>query len=64
MEVFKVFLQKEKALYSTLNKFKVEEKLYIGFCWIPVIENRTIMREIEGLKEKDRNIEIPTLKVM
>lgn len=64
MEVFKIFLQKEKALYTTLNKFKVEEKLYIGFCWIPVLDNKNIMREIESLKEKDRNVEIPTLKVM
>ena len=39
LEVYKLFLQKEKVLYSNLNKFKVEDKLYIGFCWIPKLDN-------------------------
>jgi V-type H+-transporting ATPase subunit a len=59
-----MFLVKEKALYSTLNKFKTEGGLYIGFCWIPNIDNQTVMRQIEGLKEKNRNIDIPTFKVV
>lgn len=44
LEVYKMFLQKEKVLYSTLNKFKVEGGLYIGFCWIPTLDNSEIMR--------------------
>lgn len=44
LEVYKMFLQKEKVLYSTLNKFKVEGGLYIGFCWIPTLDNPEIMR--------------------
>jgi vacuolar-type H+-ATPase subunit I/STV1 len=35
VEVYKIFLQKEKQLYTTLNKLKKEDKLYLGFCWIP-----------------------------
>ena len=64
LEIYRIFLQKEKLLYSTLNKFKTEDKLYLGFCWIPKSDNETILRQIEGLKDKDRNIEIPTLKMV
>lgn len=39
LEVYRLFLHKEKTLYSTLNKFKREEKLYLGFCWIPKADN-------------------------
>ena len=59
LEVYKMFLIKEKTLYSTLNKFKIEGGLYIGFCWIPNLDKPAIIREIEGLKDKNRNIEIP-----
>lgn len=59
LEVYKMFLLKEKALYSTLNKFKTEGGLYIGFCWIPTLDNQEVMRHVEGLKDKNRNIEIP-----
>jgi V-type H+-transporting ATPase subunit a len=54
-------LQKEKALYSNLNKFKQEEKLYTGFCWIPTIDNEEVLMLINQLKSKDHNIETPTL---
>lgn len=64
LEVYRLFLEKEKLLYSTLNKFKKEDKLYLGFCWIPRQDNQEILRQVEGLKERDRNIEIPTLKVV
>ena len=39
LEIYKIFIVKEKAVYSTLNKFKVEGGLYIGFCWIPKLDN-------------------------
>lgn len=64
VEVYKIFLQKEKQLYSTLNKLKKEDKLYLGFCWIPKADRQKILSEIEGLKDKNRNIEIPTLKIV
>jgi V-type H+-transporting ATPase subunit a len=59
-----MFIIKEKTLYSNLNKFKVEGGLYIGFCWIPTLDNQATMRKIEGIKEKNRNIEIPQFKVV
>ena len=59
LEIYKMFIVREKALYTTLNKFKVEGGLYIGFCWIPNLDNECIMRKIEGIKDKNRNIEIP-----
>jgi vacuolar-type H+-ATPase subunit I/STV1 len=46
LEVYRTFLQKEKALYSTLNKFKGEEKLFVGFCWIPSLDNEEVLRRI------------------
>lgn len=61
LEVYRTFLQKEKALYSNLNKFKLEEKLYTGFCWIPTIDNEEVLMRINQLKSKDHNIETPTL---
>lgn len=47
LEVYRLFLQKEKLLYSTLNKFKKEEKLFVGFCWIPKLDNEKILRQVE-----------------
>lgn len=64
LEVYRVFLQKEKMVYTTLNKFKVEEKLYLGFCWIPRQDQADILRQVENMKELNRNIEIPTFKVV
>ena len=46
LEVYRTFLQKEKALYSNLNRFKGEDKLFIGFCWIPTLDNEEILRRI------------------
>ena len=57
-----MFIQKEKILYSTLNKFKKEDKLYLGFCWIPTLDKQKILSEIISIKEKNKNVEIPTLK--
>jgi V-type H+-transporting ATPase subunit a len=57
-------LQKEKLLYTTLNKFKVEEKLYVGFCWIPKQDQENILTSVGNLKNLYHNVEIPTLKVV
>lgn len=64
LEIYKMFIQKEKCLYITLNKLKREDKLYQGYCWIPKLDNKRILGEIEGLKEKNKNIEMPTMKVV
>jgi len=47
-----------------LNKLKKEDKLYLGFCWIPKSDVGKVMKEIEDIKERDKNVEIPTFKVI
>lgn len=59
-----MFLYKEKILYTSLNKLKKEDKLFLGFCWIPTLDRQKILSQIEGLKDKNRNVEIPTLKIV
>ena len=55
-------MQKEKALYTALNKLKKEDKLFLGFCWIPSQDVQKVLKDIEDLREKNNNIEIPTFK--
>jgi hypothetical protein len=44
-------LQKEKALYASLNKLKKQDKLFLGFCWIPSGDKERIMSEVENMKK-------------
>ena len=62
MEIYKLFLHKEKALYVSLNKLKKEDKLYLGICWIPTVEKERIMNDVENMKKNNENIEVPTFK--
>lgn len=55
-------MQKERILYSNLNKFKKEDKLYLGFCWIPTLDKVKILSDIVAMKDKNKNVDIPTLK--
>lgn len=64
IEIYKLFLQKEKALYTALNKLKKEDKLFLGFCWIPTNDVEKVMKDIANLKENNENIEIPTFKLI
>lgn len=64
LELYKMFLNKEKILFTTLNKLKQGEKLATGFCWIPKCEQGESFRKIEGIKERNRNIEVPTFKLV
>lgn len=43
LEIYRLFLLKEKALFSSLNKLKKEDKLYLGFCWIPTLDKDKIL---------------------
>ena len=47
-----------------MNKLKKEDKLYLGFCWIPKADVQKVLKEIEDIKEKDKNVEVPTFKVV
>jgi vacuolar-type H+-ATPase subunit I/STV1 len=61
VEVYKVFLHKEKVLFSTLNKLKKGDKLSLGYCWIPRCELEKTLTVIEDMKKNNRNIEVPTI---
>jgi vacuolar-type H+-ATPase subunit I/STV1 len=62
LEIYKLFLHKEKALYISLNKLKKEDKLYLGFCWIPTSDKEKILSDVENMKKNNENIEVPTFK--
>lgn len=53
-------MQKEKALYTSLNKLKKEDKLFLGFVWIPTADVQRVQKDIEDIKKNDENIELPT----
>ena len=63
-EVYKLFLNKEKSLYSTLNKLKKGDKLYTGYGWIPKSEMTNLLNAIDEMKNKDRNVEIPNFMLV
>jgi len=64
IEIYRLFLQKEKALYCSLNKLKKEDKLFLGFCWIPKADVGQVLKDIEEIKEKEKNVEVPTFKIV
>ena len=35
LAVYKLFLLRDRRIYVNLNKFKIEDGLFFGFCWIP-----------------------------
>lgn len=55
-------MQKEKSLYSSLNKLKKQDRLYVGFCWIAQNDNEEIIRKVTELKVQNHSDRIPTLK--
>jgi vacuolar-type H+-ATPase subunit I/STV1 len=62
LEIYRLFLLKEKALFTSLNKLKKEDKLYLGFCWIPTLDKDKIMQDVEQMKTTNENIEVPTFR--
>lgn len=47
-----------------MNKLKKEDKLFLGYCWIPRLDVPKVLKEIEDIKERDKNVEVPTFKVV
>lgn len=43
-----------------MNKLKKEDKLFLGFVWIPKADVQKVQKDIEDIKRKDENIELPT----
>ena len=64
MELYKLFLNKEKALYASLNKLKKEEKLFHGYCWIPRADKPKVDDELREIRDKNVNVEIPTFNMV
>lgn len=60
MELYKLFLNKEKALYTSLNKLKKEDKLYHGYCWIPRTDKVKVDEDMKEIRDKNVNVEVPT----
>mmetsp|Transcript_61585 Transcript_61585/g.84778 ORF Transcript_61585/g.84778 Transcript_61585/m.84778 type:complete len:116 (-) Transcript_61585:1804-2151(-) len=38
LAVYRLFLLRERSIYANLNKFRIEDGLFFGFCWIPTRE--------------------------
>ena len=48
MAIFKWYVKKEKAVYTTMNKLALESHIFYGFLWCPLPKHQ-IMREIYSL---------------
>jgi V-type H+-transporting ATPase subunit a len=57
-------LNKEKALYTSLNKLKKEGQLFHGYCWIPRTDKPKVDEEMREIRDKNVNVEIPTFNVV
>jgi len=43
---------------------KKEDKLFLGFVWIPKADVGQVQKDIEDIKKKDENIELPTFTMV
>jgi len=43
---------------------KKEDRLYLGFCWIPKADVPQVLKDMEEIKEKNINVELPTFKIV
>jgi len=61
--LYKVFLEREKLVYSTFNKMKIDGgPLVTGFAWIPSRSVNTVMATITDLKDSNpQNLDAPRL---
>jgi len=59
----RLFLEREKLVYTTLNKFKRQGgSLLLGFCWIPARDVNGVLMDLQQLKDSDpENIQMPDL---
>lgn len=52
--LYKLFLEREKLVYSTFNKMKIEVgQNVMGFCWIPARSLSTVNTVMQDLKESN-----------
>ncbi len=60
IEFMRWFIAKEKGLYFHLNYFKLENMIFSGLCWIPMINEVEVFDIITKLKQ-NRNIVGPEI---
>jgi vacuolar-type H+-ATPase subunit I/STV1 len=64
IEIYKMFLFKERSLYVSLNKLKKGDKLFTGYGWIPKSEVLNVLRALDEIKESNRNVQIPNFMLV
>jgi V-type H+-transporting ATPase subunit a len=60
IQLYKWFVIKEKALYESLNKLKMGDRLLVGLFWCPSSQTKFVSEEIQRIKE-NRNISGPQM---
>jgi len=61
--LYKLYLEREKRIYTTYNKMKIDDgPLILGFCWIPTRSYTQVMSVLRELKESNPiNLDMPRL---
>ena len=58
MSVYKLFVQKEKNIYFTLNKLVLGDRLLHGLFWKPTKMEKELDDALHNLRE-NRNLQVP-----
>lgn len=53
IEEHKVYLQKERMIYSTMNLFKTDSNIYQCKCWCPKDKEEMVIRQIQNVSLKN-----------
>jgi len=56
LAVYKLFLLRERRIYVNLNKFKIEDGLFFGFCWIPTRQFADVEKTFSEQNRNNKNI--------
>ena len=54
IQLYKLYLMKEKNLYENLNKMKQSQNLFVGVFWLPASEVENLRKEIIKFEEESR----------
>ena len=56
IEELRLYVHKEKSIYTNMNVLNINNQTYIGYCWIPTEKSEQVMGSIKRLKEYKQNI--------
>jgi vacuolar-type H+-ATPase subunit I/STV1 len=59
LELYKLFLLKEKTLLMNLNKIKRGDKISLGMCWIPAKAMKKVQLCLNEIALTNKDINIP-----